>query len=78
MTQVQTLNRAICISFCTNAFGKDIKLYPPLMSKLLGRLGSLNFDRQPVQEKESSKFKSTLLCLKINPLPHSTCGGGDG
>ena len=42
------------------------------MGKLLGRLGSLTFERQLVEEKENSEFKPVVSCLKIVLVLHPT------
>ena len=49
------LNPGLGISYGTNTLGIDMNLtiLPPVMSKKLGRLGSLTFVWQPVLEKEN-------------------------
>ena len=42
----------------------------PAKDKLYGRLVSLALVRQPVKEKENSKFKPEILCLKIGLVSH--------
>ena len=48
------------------------------MRKQQGRLGPLALVRQPIQEKENSEFKPTLLRLKIDLVSHPACGRGFG
>ena len=44
----------------------------------MGRFCSLALVRQPVKEKEDSKFKPSLLCLKTDLMSHLVHGEGVG
>ena len=55
----------------------NLSVFPSPTSKLLDRLGSLAFVRQPA-EKENPEFKSIVPHLKIDLVSHPACGGGVG
>ena len=60
MTQIQILDKAVCIHIALMTLGKVwIQLFSSLslaMDKLVGRLGSLALVWQLVSEKENSEF----------------------
>ena len=78
MTRVQTLDKTVCISHCTNTLdkGMNLTILHPAMGKLLGRLGSLTMVCQPALEKENSEFKSLKLRLKLSMCAKS-CSYGE-
>ena len=55
---VQIQDKVVCILHNDNIIGRDMNLtiLPPVMSKLLGMLGSLTLLWQPVQDRENSKL----------------------
>ena len=78
VTQVQILDKAVCISLYANTFPKGINqsVLSSALGKYLGRLISLTLVRQPVSEKENSEFETALLCFKIDFVSHPACGRG--
>ena len=79
MTQVQILDKAVCISFYDNTLEKDMDptILPPAMDKQEGRLGILVLVQQPVSEKENSKFKPALLWSKNHVCVLIKCIGSN-
>ena len=80
MTRVQILDEAVCVSHSTNAREKILipKGVLPAIGKSWDRLGSLALERQPVSEKEDSKFKLAAPRLKIDLVSQPACDGGVG
>ena len=78
VTWIQILDKAVCISYNTNAPGKGINptTLPLAMRKYLGRSRSLTLSWQPVKEKENSEFKSVKLYLEIDLVLHPVCAEG--
>ena len=61
-TQVQILNKAVCISYYANTFAKGMNptVLSTTMGKLKSRLGSLTSVWQLVVERENSEFKPVV------------------
>ena len=71
--KVQILDEAVCVRF-TLCHKVSIYLFSPALDKYSGRLGSLDFVRQPLNEKQNPELKPALLCLKIYLISHSGIG----
>ena len=61
--QVQILDKAVYISFCANAHGKDMhpSVLPLAIGKLVVQTGFLNLDMATGLQEENSEFQPTLL-----------------
>ena len=59
--QVQILDKAVCVSFCTNSFGNILFLSYGL---IVGQMELFNFGMKISLLKESSEFKLAVLCLE--------------
>ena len=70
-TQVQILDKAICISLCTNALGKGMNQSVPSQLCADDRADwilQLWLSNEPT--KRRTEFKPALLHLKFNPVSH--------
>ena len=76
VTQIQILDKSVCISHGTNMLVKGMKPSFSLQLRVNSR-GRLDF-LTLVEEKEKSEFKPVKLHLKTDLVSHPACVCGGG